>query len=85
MPPTRRVPPFGSLLVLLLASGPLFATPGNDAPSSSRESIPPPLQPWIPWVLHGHEEAFCPVVPGETGAAETSESAPVLVRACLWP
>src|SRR5262245_35271773 len=96
MPPTRRLPPFGSLLVALLAlaaqatatSATAFAAPGNDPPASPRESIPTPLQPWIPWVLHGHEEAFCPVVPGAAADQEATapgNAPPVLVRACLWP
>jgi hypothetical protein len=50
-----------------------FAAGVKDPPASAHESIPPPLQPWIPWVLHGHEEAFCPIVPG--GAADVTAEA----------
>ncbi|HET8946602.1 MAG TPA: hypothetical protein VFQ07_06435 [Candidatus Polarisedimenticolia bacterium] len=84
--------------MLLAFAGPTAATgvtahaaPGNDPPASAREAIPPPLQPWIPWVLHGHEEAFCPVVPGatpddaNTEDTATPNAARALVRACLWP
>ena len=26
--------------------------------------VPEPLKPWVPWVLHGHEQARCPVIEG---------------------
>jgi hypothetical protein len=93
MPPTRRFAPFGCLLGLLALvpaaalTAPAAAAAVRDPPGSSRESIPAPLQPWIPWVLHGHEEAFCPVVRGQvdTSAPEGNSSSQVIERACLWP
>ncbi|MBN2797926.1 MAG: hypothetical protein JXX28_02150 [Deltaproteobacteria bacterium] len=33
--------------------------------------LPPPLEPWVPWVLSQHEELACPAVDG--------------APACLWP
>ena len=60
---------------------------GASAPAAraaeGRDGIPPPLQPWIPWVLHGHEEAFCPVL-GQKPQPEDG-TVPPIVRACLWP
>jgi hypothetical protein len=44
------------------------------SPASAQQAdvaIPDPLQDWIPWVLHGHEELACPLVQG--------------ARLCAWP
>ena len=30
------------------------------APVPDTDTIPPSLEPWKPWVLHGEEERFCP-------------------------
>jgi hypothetical protein len=82
-----RITPLGFLLGLLAFAPVSAAAAATEPPTSSRDAIPPPLQPWIPWVLHGHEEAFCPVVPGEVveSTEQTAPSAPVFARACLWP
>ncbi|HZN02064.1 MAG TPA: hypothetical protein VFD06_00605, partial [Candidatus Polarisedimenticolia bacterium] len=83
----RRRTPFLSVVRAKVALGALLAAV-SPLPAAPAESIPPPLQPWIPWVLHGHEEAFCPVVAGGTqgrAAGTEGESGPVVVRACLWP
>jgi hypothetical protein len=37
------------------------------------EEVPEPLQPWVSWVLHGHEDLACPLA---TGAGEG--------RRCAW-
>ena len=39
----------------------------------SREDVPAPLKPWVPWALHGAQESPCPLLAG-SGA-----------RACVWP
>jgi hypothetical protein len=38
------------------------------------EAVPAALQPWVPWVLHGHDERRCPLVEPAHG-----------VRRCGWP
>ena len=40
--------------------------------------VPKPLEPWVPWVLHGEEASRCPFLQGEG-----SDS--VLQTNCLWP
>jgi hypothetical protein len=51
------------LMVLTIALG---------SPSAAaQEDLPPELQPWVSWVLHGHPELSCPVT---TGGAT-----------CVWP
>jgi hypothetical protein len=57
-----------ALLVVLLASPQARA----QEKGATTVAIPAPLQPWIPWVLHGKEEALCPVIQG--GSAT-----------CAWP
>ena len=42
--------------------------------ATSGEDIPDALRPWIPWVLHGQEEFFCPAL------YNSAES-----RVCAWP
>ena len=44
------------------------------APSSNKESIPPALEMWKSWVLHGQEDRFCP----------TSYNSGDDYR-CIWP
>ncbi|MDX1764771.1 MAG: hypothetical protein R3231_10655, partial [bacterium] len=39
-----------------------------------REEVPEPLQPWIPWVLHGEEQMACPSPYNSAGVWE-----------CRWP
>ncbi len=56
-------------LVLALA---VSASPGRTAPLS-RDAVPEPLQPWVDWVLSGHESETCPSRVGD----ET--------RTCVWP
>jgi hypothetical protein len=41
-----------------------------------REDVPKPLQPWIGWVLHGHDRETCTVV-GDPSAAGA--------QPCVWP
>ena len=57
---------------ILLGASPAAAEP------LAREDVPAPLEPWIDWVLRGHEEAACPFLqaPGRRGEGE---------RACVWP
>ena len=52
----------GMLVALLLAMGNALAVP-----------VPPVLEPWRGWVLHGHEEETCPAQAGNGTAA------------CAWP
>ena len=42
-------------------------------PLAERE-VPDALRPWIAWVLHGHEDAACPVLSGQGEGRE-----------CAWP
>jgi hypothetical protein len=49
--------------VVWTASPPL----GAAAPLDPR-AVPAPLQPWVPWVLRGHESDTCPVASAEDGA-----------------
>ena len=43
-----------TLLIALLLASPAAAGP------LSRQGVPGPLRPWVPWVLHGQEEMGCP-------------------------
>jgi hypothetical protein len=54
----------------------LPAAPLAAAPLQAKD-VPPPLRPWTSWVLHGHEDAFCPALAGRGG--EEAE------RECAWP
>ena len=47
---------------------------GRAHASPTPPAVPEPLQPWVDWVLHGHEDARCPLL---TGAADQ--------RQCVWP
>lgn len=60
------LPRFLVFLCLLWALGP-------QAAPLERDSVPPPLQPWVDWVLQAHPEAACPV---------RYDSAR---HECLWP
>ena len=51
----------GALLALLVASPAL----------AQHVDVPPDLEPWVDWVLHGHDELACPVVASQ--------------RTCAWP
>jgi hypothetical protein len=65
MPGTRCVP-----LVAFVSFG-ILATV---VPSRAAElAVPPALQPWVPWVLAGHEAERCPSLPDGT------------TRSCAWP
>ena len=46
------------------------------APMSPKD-VPAPLRPWTSWVLHGHEEAFCPTLAGRGDDEGEKE--------CAWP
>ena len=55
------------LLVVMLAAHALHAEP-----IAASTGVPAPLAPWVPWVLHGHEEELrCPL---QSGA-----------HVCAWP
>lgn len=56
-------PMYRSLFLLALCAFPLQA---------AEVAVPAALQPWVPWVLHGHEERRCPLVD-------------VAVHRCAWP
>ena len=53
----------------------LLSTTASAAPLE-REDVPEPLQPWIDWVLRGHEAELCPFL---NGAMESEGSG------CIWP
>lgn len=55
------------LLILFLG----MQIPGAFA---SRPYVPESLRPWIPWVLHGHEEKLCSFLAGQEGE-----------KFCQWP
>jgi hypothetical protein len=50
---------------LILLAG---ARTAGAAPLAAAE-VPPPLKPWVPWALHGHEEERCPLVAVDDGKA----------------
>lgn len=60
----------GGLCLLVLLCGSAAAVPP--------QAIPPPLQAWQAWVLHGHEQALCPLLatPGDRGSTD---------HQCIWP
>ncbi|MBY0402042.1 hypothetical protein K2X89_17240, partial [Myxococcota bacterium] len=51
----------------------LLASTAGEAEPLARADVPEPLQPWVDWVLAGHEDAACPFLQGDG------------TRACLWP
>ncbi|HEX6612976.1 MAG TPA: hypothetical protein VF022_03810, partial [Rhodanobacteraceae bacterium] len=60
----------GLLGLLCLICGPAFAA--TDA------SIPPQLNDWEGWVLHGQEQRTCPILSTQTGADDDAYQ-------CAWP
>lgn len=56
-------------LLVLGPVGPAAAGPGPISP----QDIPPPLQPWVPWVLHRAQGHGCPSLYGQD------------TRVCGWP
>ena len=61
-----RVSLFASILLwcpALPAAGPLPV-----------DEVPEPLESWVPWVLHGHEQRTCPFLNGDPNQ-----------RRCAWP
>ena len=50
----------------------------SGAPLTAKE-VPGPLRPWTDWVLHGHEDSFCPSLAGRAGADEGGD------KECTWP
>ena len=55
-------------LLSILCSSLTFAAP------MSRDDVPAPLKPWVPWALHGAQESPCPLQAGSADA-----------RRCVWP
>jgi hypothetical protein len=76
----RASPPaLAALLLLGLTALPLGA--GAQPPSVA---VPSPLEPWVPWVLQGHEAQRCPFL--HDGAADgAGDGAQVQAGACAWP
>lgn len=64
-----RVLVWWGVVLAVLALSAAAAAQEKGAPGVS---VPAPLAPWVPWVLHGKEEALCPVI---QGGAST----------CAWP
>lgn len=52
----------------------LFLAWAAQAAPLSRDAVPEPLKPWIPWVLHGVEDQLCPPSYHDAGT-----------RLCNWP
>jgi hypothetical protein len=86
----RLVPSSRFAIVFLLVAASTLAAAGS-APGTPGRDIPQPLQPWIEWVLHGHEDAFCPLATSATEAKAAAARAPVEEavsapeRVCSWP
>jgi hypothetical protein len=45
---------------------------------AAAQSIPPALQDWQGWVLHGHEQQTCPILTAQPDTDATD-------RQCIWP
>ena len=60
----RRVLSLGVVIWLGLTAGTTrgapAATPGGRAPAPP--AVPDALRPWIPWVMHDHEQELCPTI-----------------------
>ncbi|MGQ0501182.1 MAG: hypothetical protein ACT4P0_01015 [Panacagrimonas sp.] len=66
----HRLPGLAALLILL----PLVtAVPAHAGPMDPHD-VPEALRPWIPWVLHGEAEKFCPSAHDDAAH-----------RLCTWP
>ncbi len=59
----------GAALVLLA----LLLGAAAEAAPLAREDVPTPLEPWVEWVMAGHEEQTCPPLLGGS------------TRTCVWP
>jgi len=70
-----------SCIAAALVQGIAYAAPLEPA------RVPEPLKPWVGWVLHGHENAACPVAPGEGTDGDGAEEgqAPAPAEGCFWP
>lgn len=52
------------------------------------KAVPPELRPWVPWVLDGHDEIMCPVLPdsvGGLGNIRPAGTPPEERPRCAWP
>ena len=47
-------------------------------------AVPEALKPWVPWVLHGQEEALCPFLHGQGPAGSSQEEDDSAIE-CSWP
>src|SRR3989449_1241356 len=76
-PGGRRLPRWRGEVMRRLAAavvvGWLTVLPAAAEPCR-REQVPEALRAWTGWVMHGHEEAFCPLLQGATDH-----------RQCAWP
>jgi len=63
----------GGRFAAIAAAVAALAAPAAGEPLSRRQ-VPAPLEPWVDWVLRGHESELCPFLHGQPGA-----------RACVWP
>ncbi len=59
--------------IWILFIGLLLGSPAGAGPLAV-EDVPEPLQPWVPWVLHGHEQRSCPFLSDQARQRE-----------CVWP
>lgn len=62
------------LAALLLALAWLGVSASGTLAAPETKDVPDALKPWIPWVLHGKEEAFCPA------RFDNADE-----RLCAWP
>jgi len=62
-------------LALILCVGP----PAQSAPLAV-EDVPPALEPWVAWAIHGHEKRTCPFLHGGLHGGDAQKSV-----VCAWP
>ena len=69
------------LAVLGFAVAAQLPVGGIEAAPLSPRDVPASLKPWMPWVLHGHEEAFCPPLAAPADEDGDDDDA----KKCAWP
>jgi hypothetical protein len=75
--PTRVVP---LLLACSLAFAPRASVAEPQPGPIDPKDVPAPLKPWVPWVMHGKEQAACPGVHGAKDATRCGFPARVALR-----
>ena len=59
---------------LFLLAFVLLSTAAGAAGPMAAKDVPPPLRPWLSWVLHGEDSRNCPFAHDDAGQ-----------RSCVWP